>query len=84
MLVPCQADPHTGVDAANDPALMVICHMGAGHPGSIPQGRWRIPVSIHHHQQVNQVARSNPCGQDQQATRIQVHQVHHQHVWGPK
>jgi hypothetical protein len=36
MPVSCQADSHTDVDTANDPALMVIHHVGAGHPGSIP------------------------------------------------
>jgi hypothetical protein len=35
--VPRQEDQHTGVDGANDPALMAICCMGAGHPGSIPR-----------------------------------------------
>jgi hypothetical protein len=30
-----QADPHTGVDAANDPALMVARSVGAGHSGAI-------------------------------------------------
>jgi hypothetical protein len=77
MPVPCQADPHTGVDIANDPVLMAICRMGAGHPGTVPQGCQRISVSVHQHQQVHQVVRSNPCGQHQQAIRSHVHQVHH-------
>jgi hypothetical protein len=33
----CQADPHTGVDTAIDLALMVICHVGAGHPVTVPR-----------------------------------------------
>jgi hypothetical protein len=44
---------------------MNICHMGDGHPGPVPQGRWRIPVSVHRHRQVHQLTGSNPCGQDQ-------------------
>jgi hypothetical protein len=32
----CEACLHTSADAASDPALMVICHMGAGHPRSVP------------------------------------------------
>jgi hypothetical protein len=39
MPVPHQVNPHTGANAANDPALMYVCRMGAGHPGSVPQGR---------------------------------------------
>jgi hypothetical protein len=35
--VPRQVDPHTGTDAANDPTLMVICHVGAGHPRPFPR-----------------------------------------------
>jgi transposase InsO family protein len=35
--VPRQADPHTDADAANDPALMVIFHIGARHPRSVPR-----------------------------------------------
>jgi hypothetical protein len=31
-----QADPHTGIDATNDPVIMVVFHVGAGHPGSVP------------------------------------------------
>jgi hypothetical protein len=84
MPVSCKADPHTGADAANDPALMVICHMGAGHPRSIPQGRWRILVSVRRRRQVNRVARSNPCSQDQQVICSQVYQVNRLQVWGPE
>jgi hypothetical protein len=40
---------HTGIDTTNDPTLMVICCMRAGHPGSVPQGRWKILVSIRRH-----------------------------------
>jgi hypothetical protein len=43
----------TRQDAANDPSLMVAYRMGAGHPRSVPQGRQRILVSVHHHQQVH-------------------------------
>jgi hypothetical protein len=38
MPAPCQANPHTGTDAANDPTLMVICCVGPGHPEAIPRG----------------------------------------------
>jgi hypothetical protein len=84
MQVPHQVDPHTGVDAANDPALMAVCHVGAGHPGSVPQGHRRISVSVRCHRQVHQVAGSNPYGQDQQAIHSQVRQDHHLQVWGSK
>jgi hypothetical protein len=84
MPVPRQADPHTCVDAANDPALMAIRRMGAEHPGSILQGRQRIPVFVRRHRQVHQVAGNNPCDQDQQAVHSQVHQIHRLRVWDPK
>jgi hypothetical protein len=61
---------------------MVICHVGTGHPGSVPQGRWRIPVSVRRHQQVHKVVESNPCSQDQQAVCSQVYQVNRLQVWG--
>jgi hypothetical protein len=35
MLLPCEADLHTGADAVNNPALMVIHRMMARHPGII-------------------------------------------------
>jgi hypothetical protein len=35
MLVPSQADPRTSADAANDPTLMDLCYVGAGHRGDI-------------------------------------------------
>jgi hypothetical protein len=35
MPVPRQADPHTDVDATNDPTLMAVCCMGAGHPRTV-------------------------------------------------
>jgi hypothetical protein len=54
MSVSCQADPHTSAYTTNDPALMAICRVGAGHPVSVPQGCQRIPVSVCHHQQVHQ------------------------------
>jgi hypothetical protein len=69
MPVPCQADPHTSADATNEPTLMVVCCMGAGHPRSIPQGRQMILVCMCRNQQVHHVVESNRCGQDQQAIR---------------
>jgi transposase InsO family protein len=36
MPVSCQADPHTGTDTANDPALMVIRCVRAGHREPFP------------------------------------------------
>jgi transposase InsO family protein len=35
--VSCQVDPHTGADAANDPTLMVIYHLGVGYAGIFPR-----------------------------------------------
>jgi hypothetical protein len=78
----CKADPHASVDAVNDPALMAIHCLGAGHPGAIPPGRRRVLVSLCRHRQIHQVAGSNPCGQDQQVIYNQVHQVHRLQVWG--
>jgi hypothetical protein len=75
VLVSCQADPHIGADTVNDPTLMAVCHVGAGHPGTIPQGRRWILVSVCHCRQVHKVAGSNPCSQDQQAVCSQVYQV---------
>jgi hypothetical protein len=80
--VSCQADPHTGADTVNDPALMTICHVGEGHLGPIPQGRWRILISVRRHQQIHKVAGSNPCSQDQQAVYNQVYKVNRLQVWG--
>jgi hypothetical protein len=34
--VPRQADPDISADAANDPTLIIVCRMGAGHPGTVP------------------------------------------------
>jgi hypothetical protein len=84
MSIPCQVDPHTGIDAANDPALLVVCCVGAGHRGVISPRHWRVPVPLRRHRQVHQVAGSNPSGQHQQAIRSKIHQVHHIQIWGPK
>jgi hypothetical protein len=70
--VSCQADPHTGADAANDPALMVVHRVGAGHPGPIPQGHRRILVSVRCRRQVHKVAGRNSYTQDQQTIYSQV------------
>jgi hypothetical protein len=75
VLVSCQADPHTVTNATNDPTLMVVYRVGAGHPGSVPQGRRKILVSLHRRRQVHKVTGSNPCSQDQQAIYNQVYQV---------
>jgi hypothetical protein len=56
---PCQANPHTGPNVANDLALIVICCVGAGHPRAVSPGRRRVPVSLHHHRQVHQVVKIN-------------------------
>jgi hypothetical protein len=80
----CQAGPHTGINGAHDPALMVVCHVGAGHPGYVPQGRRRILVSVRHRRQIYKVTGRNHCGQDQQAIYSQVYQVNSLQVWGPK
>jgi hypothetical protein len=82
--VSCQGDPHIGLDDANDPALMVICRVWAGHPGTISQGYRRIPVSVHRHQQVHKVGGSNPYSQDQQVVCNQIYQVNCLQVWGRK
>jgi hypothetical protein len=37
MPVSCQADPHTDADAANDPALMVVCRVGLDILGPFPR-----------------------------------------------
>jgi hypothetical protein len=63
--VSCQADPHTGADAANDSALMAIRCLGVGHPGAISPGHRRVPVSLCHQRQIHQVVGSDPYGQDQ-------------------
>jgi hypothetical protein len=65
VLVSCLADPHTSVNAANDPALMAIYRVGPGHLGFIPQGCQKILVSVRHRRQVHKVAGSNPFSQDQ-------------------
>jgi hypothetical protein len=65
MPVSRQADPHTGADAANDPALMVTRYLGAGHPGAISPSHRRVPVSLCRHRQIQQVIGSDPCSQDQ-------------------
>jgi hypothetical protein len=65
MPVSCQVDPHISADATNDPALMAIRCLGAGHPGAISPGCRRVSVSLCRHQQIHQVARSDSCGQDQ-------------------
>jgi hypothetical protein len=36
---------------------------GGGYPGTISQGRRRLPVPLCRHRQVHQVARGHPCGQ---------------------
>jgi hypothetical protein len=82
--VPHQADPHTGTDAANDPALMTLRYVGAGHRGVISPRRQRVLIPVCHHRQVQQVARSNHSGQKQQAISSEVHQVHHMQIRGPK
>jgi transposase InsO family protein len=39
---------------------MLVCHVGAGHPRTVPQGRRRVPVPyIRHHRQVHKVVESN-------------------------
>jgi hypothetical protein len=84
MLVPRQADPHADTDTANDPALMTLRCVGAGHRGAISPRRRRVPVPLCRHRQVHQVAESNPSGQDQQAIHSEIHQVHHMQIRGPK
>jgi hypothetical protein len=37
-------------------------------------------VPLCHHRQVHQVAESNPSGQNQQAIRCEIHQVHHMQI----
>jgi hypothetical protein len=44
-----QADPHTGTDAANDPALIALRCVGAGHRGAFSPRRRRVPVPLRHH-----------------------------------
>jgi hypothetical protein len=44
--VPHQADPHVGTDTANDPALMTLHCVGAGHHGAISLRRRRIPIPV--------------------------------------
>jgi hypothetical protein len=46
MSVPRQADPHAGTDAANDPALMALRCVGAGHHGAISRHRRRFGSSM--------------------------------------
>jgi hypothetical protein len=46
MPVSCQANPHTGTNTTNDLAFMVFRCVGVGDPGTIPQGRRMVPVSI--------------------------------------
>jgi hypothetical protein len=84
MSVPRQADPHAGTDAADDPTLVALRCVGAGHHGAISLRRQRIPIPVCHHRQIHQVAGSNPSSQNQQAISSEVHQVHHMQIWGPK
>jgi hypothetical protein len=44
-----QADPHTDTDAANDPALIALRCVGAGHRGAISPRRRRVPVPLRRH-----------------------------------
>jgi hypothetical protein len=44
-----QADPHTGTDAVNDPALIALRCVGAGHRGAISPCRRRVPVPLRRH-----------------------------------
>jgi transposase InsO family protein len=82
--VPRQADPHAGTDAADDPALMALRCVGAGHRGAIFPRRRRIPIPVCRHRQIHQVAESNPSGQNQQAISSEVHQVYHMQIRSPK
>jgi hypothetical protein len=59
MPVPRQADPHASTYAINDPALMALYCVGAGHHGAISPRHWRVPVPLCRHRQVHQVAGSN-------------------------
>jgi hypothetical protein len=79
--IPRQANPHAGTDITNDPTLMALRCVGAGHRGAISPCRWRMMIPVCRHQ-VHQVAGSNPSGQNQQAICSEVHQVHHIHIWG--
>jgi hypothetical protein len=63
---------------------MAIHCVGVGHPGAISLGHRRVLVSLRRHRQIHQVAKSDPCGQNQQAISSQVHQVYHLSVSGPK
>jgi hypothetical protein len=72
-----QADPQTGIDAANDLVLMAIHCVGVGHLGAVSPGHRRVPISLCHYRQIYQVARNDPCGQNQQVICRQVHQVNH-------
>jgi hypothetical protein len=56
----CHVDPHTGADAANDPAIMALHCMGARHHGAIPPRCRRIPVSLHRHRQVQEWLEATP------------------------
>jgi hypothetical protein len=48
-----QADAHTSVDAVNDPTLMALRCVGAGHHGAIsPRRRW-VLVPLCRHRQVH-------------------------------
>jgi hypothetical protein len=77
MSVPCQADSHANTGTTNDPALMALRCVGAKHHGAISPRRRRVPIPLCRHRQVHQVAGSNPNGQNQQAIRSEVHQIHH-------
>jgi hypothetical protein len=84
MLVPHQADPHTSTHVANDPALMALRCVGAGHREAISLRRRRVPVPLCRHSQVHKLAESNLSGQNQQAIRSEIHQVYHMQIRGPK
>jgi hypothetical protein len=84
MSVPRQADPHTGTDDANDPALMTLHCVGARQRGAISLRCRRVPIPLCRHRQVHQVVGSNPSSQNQQAIHSKVHQVHHMQIRGPK
>jgi hypothetical protein len=60
----------------NDPTFMALRCVGAGHRGAVSLHHRRVSVSLCHYQQVYQVAKSDPCGQNQQAICHEIYQVH--------
>jgi hypothetical protein len=77
--VPHQADPHADTDVVNDPALMALRCVGAGHRAI---GRYRfLYVAI---DKFIKWSEATPVVKINKEVSSEVHQVHHMQIRGPK